>query len=556
MLLTNWTYTSSRENAQPMSSLTQTYPLKIPQDTTLRPQLDILRNLALQAARQLLEALWSDHWIDMMDSACKKKAYKVINEQQVSLTLNGHLVYLPSRIRRGIAEQVGRILRSQAIRKQCYYDVLRIVQLTGVEGKLDSLVRTVALTLANFEGKYYRWALIRQTLRMFRRYYYQLCLDLSVLMQFPYTAIVKPQIRSFILPYSPDDGRVIQYDWQPENDPRTISIRLKIPCCPQPLKRSHWVWQEFTLSLPAKLQPRVSHSTSKLCPPTLRYLTLKSGLILPFLECAWSWDHNHTQPSPPQPLRANRVMATDLGVINLTTSVICEAGSQLSPPIFWSPTTTLLHKLEQFYHHIARLQRKLNRYPVNWYGQGKRQQELDRLYRKLNRYREEILHLASNHLLETALKWGCKTIVLEDLRNYQPPKHGRKLSRKLSNWLRGAIYEILMYKAKRFGIKIARVNPRWTPSYCPRCGAKGEKISEPRTRQVIKSGRFFHCSVCSYLADRDYIAAVNIYRVHQENRKKRFSIKHAKPVPYMATGIPLNRLSGDTIHGRLRTVGG
>jgi transposase len=87
-------------------------------------------------------------------------------------------------------------------------------------------------------------------------------------------------------------------------------------------------------------------------------------------------------------------MAIDLGVINLTTSVICEAGSQLSTPIFWSA----------LYHHIARLQRKLDRYPAHWHGQGKRQQELERLYRKLNRYREEILHLASNQLLETALR--------------------------------------------------------------------------------------------------------------------------------------------------------
>jgi hypothetical protein len=346
-------------------------------------------------------------------------------------------VYLPSRIRRCIAEQVGRILRSQAIRKQCYYEVLRVVQLTGVAGNLNTLVRTVALTLANFEGKYYRWALIRQTLRMFRRYYYQLGLELSVLMQFPYTTVVKPQIRSFILPYSPDDGQVIQYDWQPDEDPLTIRIRLKVPCRSQPLQRSHWLWRECILQLPAKIRQRVHSPTSKLCPPILRYITLKGGLTLPFLECAWSVDSDHQHNALLQaaylPLRANRVLATDLGAIKLTTSVSCEAGSQLSTPLFWSPPRTVLHKIDALYHHLARLQRKLDRYPVNWYGQGKRQQELERLYRKLNHYREEILHLASNQLLETALRWGCKAIVLKDLRTYQPPKHKRKLSRKLSN---------------------------------------------------------------------------------------------------------------------------
>jgi putative transposase len=536
-----------------MTVLTHVYPLKLPQDITLRHQLDMLRGLVLHAAQQLLEELWSDHWIDTLDSTRKKKAYKVIDEQRVSVTLKGRVVYLPSRIRRCIAEQVGRILRSQAIRKQCYFDVLWVVQHTGVEGNLNKLVRTVAFTLANFERKYYRWALIRQTLRMFRRYYYPLGLDLSLLRQFPYAAVVKPQIRSFILPYSPDDGNAIQYDWQPADDPLTIRIRLKVPCRPHPSQRSHWVWRECTLSLPEKLQPRVISPSRTLCAPTLRYLTLKSGLTLPFLECVWSWDHTHTQP--PQPLCKNRVLATDLGVINLTTSVICEVGSQLSTPIFWSPSTTILQRIEALYHHIARLQRKVDRYPAHWVGQGTRRQELERLYRKLNRYREEILHLASNQLLETALRWQCKTIALEDLRNYEPPKHRKKLSRKLSNWLRGALYDILSYKATRFGIRIVRINPRWTSTFCPRCGTKGEKISDPRSRHAITRGRFFQCSACSYLADRDYFAAINIYRVYQELRKKRFSLKQAKPVPYMATGIPLNRPSGDTVHGLLQTVG-
>jgi len=37
-----------------MTSLTQAYPLKIPQETRLRQQLDWLRELVLRAAQQLL----------------------------------------------------------------------------------------------------------------------------------------------------------------------------------------------------------------------------------------------------------------------------------------------------------------------------------------------------------------------------------------------------------------------------------------------------------------------------------------------------------------------
>ncbi len=520
-----------------MTQTTQSYPLKLPQQGELRQQLDYLKELTLQAGQQLLERLWSEKWLETL-GASTKKAYKVIGEHQVQMTHQGQQLFLPSRIRRCIAEQVGRILRSQAVRHNCYSDVLRIVQTTGVEGKLDRLVKIIALTLVNFEGKYYRRALIRQTLRTFRRYYHKLGLDLEILTRIPYTQMVKPSIWSFILPYAPDDGQAIQLD----SDKDIIAVRLKLPQRIYPLNRHDWHWVSFSLTLPSKIYQRVHAPTSTLHLPTLRYITLKGGLSLPFLEFAWSIK------SDERPLlRAKRVMATDLGVINLTTSVICEAGSQISHPIFWSPDKQLLHRIEQLYHHIACLQKKLGLYPEHWIGQGKRGQERERLYRKLNRFRELILHLASNYLLETALLWQCQTLALEDLRTYEPPKNKRKLSRKLSSWLRGSLYEVLLYKAKQFGIRIKRVTARWTSSYCPRCGTKGQKIRDPHSLTVDPLGRFFSCPHCHYTADRDYIASVNIYRMYQEQQHKRFHLTLARPVSYMGAGIPRNRPRGASV---------
>jgi hypothetical protein len=288
----------------------------------------------------------------------KKKAYKIIGEKKVELTTsNGELLYLPSRFRRCVAEQVGRILRSQKLRRKCYYDVLRLVQQTGVDSSLDKLVRIIAQTLVMLEGKYYKRVLIRQALRTFRRYYYKLGLDLEVLTRIPYTHMVKPVIWSFILPFAPDDGQLIQQEW--DND--VISIRLKLPQINQPVTRRDWRWKEFVIAVPAKIQQRIVTATSKIHQPTLRYLTLKSGLTLPFFEYAWSYNSHDTRLITP--LNDKRVMATDLGVINLTTSVICEVGLQISRPMFWSANKSLLHKIEHLYHHISRIQRKLNRYP-------------------------------------------------------------------------------------------------------------------------------------------------------------------------------------------------
>ncbi|MFQ5977792.1 MAG: RNA-guided endonuclease InsQ/TnpB family protein [Candidatus Heimdallarchaeota archaeon] len=517
-----------------MTSVIQTYPLKLPQDRQLRQRVDWLLELNAHAGQQLLELLWTEDWLDLLNSS-SKKAYKVIGEQQVQLTINRQQIYLPSRIRRSIAEQVGRILRSQADRKNCYYAVLNIVQVTGVEGKLDSLVRTVGLTLSRLYGKYYRWALIRQTLRTFRRYYYKLGLDLTVLTQIPYTKQVKPTIWNSIFPYAPDDNQAIRITWQESH----ISVQMKLPKTPHPTKTQDWAWCAFSLTLPAKILQRLPTKSSTLHRPTLRYFFLKGGLKLPFLDFAWTITRK-----PDLPLKKARVLATDLGLVNLTTSVIVDAGSQISPPVFWSPAKRLFQKIDQLYHHLASLQHKLDKYPPQWRGQGRRLQERERLYRKLNRYREELLHLTSNQLLATAVQWHCQTVVLEDLRTYEPPKNQRKLSRKLSNWFRGSLYDLLCYKAKPFGIKIQRVNPRWTSSYCPRCGQKGLKIIDSRTRCRNPKGRIFHCPSCGFLADRDYIAALNVYRMSQEQRHQRYSLTHAKSVPYTATDIPLNRPSG------------
>jgi IS605 OrfB family transposase len=510
------------------------YSFKLPQEPQFGQQLEEFRALGTQASQQLLERLWTDDWLETI-AASRKKAYVVIGDHQVQLTVQDQPIYLPSRIRRGIAEQVGRILRSQARRMHCYYDILQVIQQTGVEGNLNSLVKAVGLTLARLSGKYYRWAVIRQILRTIRRHYYRLKLDLAILAQIPYTRMVQPVIKSFVFPYASDDGQAIKLTCQSAS----IGVQMKIPKISRPKTRYDWEWINFTLPIPSKILQRIQAAKSTLRRPTLRYLKLKGGLTIPFLDVAWT-----LEKEPDERLKRTRVLATDLGVINLTTSVICEAGSQISPPIFWSPEKKRLQKIEQLYHHLANLQRKLDRYPPHWIGQGRRLQERERLYRKLNRFRHEILHLASNYLLLTALNGQCGIIVLEDLRNYEPPRNQRKLSRKLSNWLRGALYDILLYKAKRAGITIHRVSPHWTSTYCPRCGLKGKKIREPIAQLAEKTGRFFACGHCGFTADRDYIGALNIYRMAQAQRKKRYSLKNATPVSYRGTGIPLNRPSG------------
>jgi IS605 OrfB family transposase len=530
--------------------LTVSYPLKLPQSALLNHPIRYLQQITLLLSSELLDLLWSKQTLDLFQqsssssssSGAKLKSYKILEESVVQQTRTGAQLYLPSRMKRALLEQVGRVIRSQVKRRECWNDVLKVVQLTGLEGNLDKLVKTVFLTLGLLHGKFYKYVLIRQHLRTLRRYYYKTGVDVQLLQSLDYTQFVRPRIRRFIIPYAVDDGqifRLCEVQHRKSADVE-LAIQLKLPLVNHPTRKKDWHWFSTTVVLPADLSKRMQNSCTdlkikKIHRPTLRMVTLKGGLELPFMEFPFT-----LQTSPDQRnckwanIKKNRIMAVDLGVINLSSSVIFDAGEQISTPSFFSVNKSLYRKIEKFYGQIKRLQRKLKVYRRNWSGQRRRQKEFERLVRKTNHIRKDIVHQVSNHILGRAMTYGVETIVLEDLRNYLPPKHKKRLSRKLSDWLRGSVYELLVYKLHGFGIKLTRINPRNTSTYCPRCGLKGQKIIEPEQKEVWKGGRFFHCpsSSCGYTADRDYIACLNIYRKYQAKKKNIYSIKQAKTVSY------------------------
>ena len=102
------------------------YTFKTSSQPGLCTGLGRLLELSKEAGQQLLAFFWSEDWIRRLGTS-EGTAYKIIDEVNVGLVKEGIILYLPSRIRRGIAEQVGRTLRSQYERLQCFEDVRTIV---------------------------------------------------------------------------------------------------------------------------------------------------------------------------------------------------------------------------------------------------------------------------------------------------------------------------------------------------------------------------------------------------------------------------------------------
>ena len=514
----------------------QSYCFKTSNSYPLQAGFKRFLGLAGEAADLLLADLWSETWIDQLGTS-RLKAYKVIGEKQVVLEKDGAPVYLPSRVRRGVAEQVGRVIRSQVERKRCFEDVREVVAVLGLEGTHETLVRRVAWTLQVFHGKYYRWALIRQTVRLLRKQYFNHGRDIWMV---SYTSLVKPELTIMVFPYGVDDNQALKY----RVTAKKIHYEVKLPRMDVPRSARDWSWHGETVRIPRKLQKKLAAAApGKPARPDLRLVTLKGGLQLPVLQFAWDMVKTELDITY---FNKKRALAVDLGLAHLTTPVIGQAGSQVTPPLFYSGPRGLFTRIEAIYKLIDKLQRKLKKYPDNWRGQTRREVEVTRLHAKLTRCRKQHVYLTVKELLGQASRFGCGVVVLENLSSYTPPKGKHALSRRLNNWMRGFIHGKLEHKAALLGIRVVTVPAYWTSSYCPRCGKKGKKVATTSSTTLYKAGRFFWCPHCQFRADRDYIGALNVYRVYLLPARKRYQLATAKPVFYTKTVLlpPSNRQDG------------
>jgi len=133
-------------------------------------------------------------------------------------------------------------------------------------------------------------------------------------------------------------------------------------------------------------------------------------------------------------------------------------------------------------------------------------------WEKVHHFNENLSHTISKTIVEFAKDNNCKIIVFEHLDNLKPEKGSRSryLNSKLMYWLKGSIYRKTYYKARWDGIWTTRVNPRNTSKLCNRHNEIFHYSKVYGTRRPTQSS--FVCDVCSYEADADFNACVNIAR--------------------------------------------
>jgi len=527
-------------NLQPLS-----YDLRLPDEA----QADALR--LLDASKRIVNAALIALWprLDEFMSDQTGPAWKQVVAMIDSPDRHGDRQW------RCEAETVGRLLRGQAERKQVFGLIQPILTDGFIRPKTDKrpagknrgtireAITALHKTLAVDEAAFV----------MLQNVVEQCCNVFLTTGVFPATyeeLQPVPLLKVGMLTYAGDDGPRLGQSYRLSLDLEAGTAQLFFRF---PAEAGTWQWRKTPtlLALPPIVQDRLKQGGS--LAPTLREHMCPDGSRIAVL------DFIVQVPKAPSPdwSTMERLIGFDWGVNTLITAVVLDAqGQQISRPWFLQTGGIDGHQARTR-RQIDQLKARRETVPADDPRRLFYEQEIARCWRIYDARNRELAHLAANVLLLLATTFGCRLICGESLKTLKSTGRGRGVRGRWRNWrnnttIRSEIWRILRYKSHLAGIRFRSERPRGTSHTCPRCAQPANTYRSPRMEhrpEPIKWGRWLFCEHCSYSADRDYAAAVNIARlgaaylahIQATTKAHAFSVTDSsvKPSPYMAEGAVL-----------------
>ena len=454
------------------------YPLPIREETK-----KITNTLKLVKAleNRYLQIFYNEDVLDQLKSS-GKKAYKVL-ESLMPLGMRGKI---PSRINRGILEISGRVLRSINERRVLYHHLLEL----GNIPKKWNYRKLITAKNIYAKAEYVR-NLAEQT---------QNYIDAMGHLPENYMEMqAVPQLKKPMISYAPDDGQAIHIVEKGDY----LEIELKVISEENIEGNSQdisWQWVKVKVPLPENLRKR------KMCQPDLRLICIH-GHFLPVLDYKIEMPCESPQYTP-------RLMTIDWGIRKLVTICIFDRkGNQISIPIFlhFDPIKAKLLRIRK---EIDYLKAKRDRLPKNSCKRKKFNREIAKRWRKYRAIDKALAHFAANIIVLIAKLYNCSTIYIEWLKGLKSKDKSRETNWLINTTIRQKIYDLVAYKARILGMKLAKpIPPGYTSRYCPKCGKLGYHApSSDRLNEKKPAGEWFVCPHCGYNADRDYVACQNLAR--------------------------------------------
>ncbi|MBO0792967.1 MAG: transposase [Ktedonobacteraceae bacterium] len=198
-------------------------------------------------------------------------------------------------------------------------------------------------------------------------------------------------------------------------------------------------------------------------------------------------------------------VAVDLNVKWLAVITVRQHG-KIMETVFVSDQGLDQHR----YRHLKRIAKKQWQSGRAIPGERSNQQ----IWSHVRRMNTSVAHQVAARIVAVCEKYPGCVLLLERLRKMKPGKmsKSRRRNRKQANQLKGKIRDYSQAKAYAGGVVSCEVNAHGTSQFCSRCGARGERFSRSGTTCTVwRGGKLFRCPVCSYEAQADFNASVNVH---------------------------------------------
>lgn len=178
-------------------------------------------------------------------------------------------------------------------------------------------------------------------------------------------------------------------------------------------------------------------------------------------------------------LDENTIVGVDLGI---AVPAVCALNNSYYGALKIGNKDDFLKVRTQLRNQRERLQRSLERCSGG-HGKKKKLRALKRLEKKEANFSKTYCHMVSKKVVDYALKHHAKYINIENLTGYNTNNF------ILSNWSYYRLQNDIIYKAKRHGIVVRKINPAYTSQVCSVCGG-WHKDNRPKGD---KGQAYFYC---------------------------------------------------------------
>ena len=492
---------AGRSTSKKMKEIQLTYTQRLPDGM----QLGVLSYLSvsMKNTNEVIAGLWGRLNEFMVGEG---PAWKQVTGKIVPTEKHGNRQW------RCEAETAGRILRSQASRKEIFkqiYPLLSSNLIVG-EGKRrrkdkKEIFAGIGLLKGKLAGDAGKTAYMLNLVEQACNYYLEND-------KFPasYEEMQGiPVLKTGMITFAGDDGGLKGQAYRYEIKESRLTLRLKMPD-----EKGKWGWAEPVEIRLSEEATAFVKEKKRLAAPTLRAVKQSDGSLVACIDIIVERD------CPEQPIWQNQenVLGFDWGVRKLLTVVVLSPdGSQISRP-FYLKTGGFDGKQARLRRQIDLLKAKRDEFSKDSRIYKKYQNEIDLCWHAYEKRNHALAHLSANFLLLLAETFGCHAIAGEWLSTLKSVGRGRSTNSRWRNWrnnttIRSAITTILKYKSKLAGITLRFEQPRNTSHTCPRCHSHADTFSSPDSTKITDWGAWLICKNCGWNGSRDYAAAINIARL-------------------------------------------